>query len=152
MIFANKKNVRDGRLTIFLAMACALVFADMTPFYQKLAEKLYTADANGVKLCVDQNTKMFAGKCSGHAGEGETSLQVPGNLTPFFFQPLPVNSAENEMLMTVKGIGPVLAGDIIDYRQQVGPFTKVEDLMSLKGVGLKRANYLATVLTFEETL
>jgi competence ComEA-like helix-hairpin-helix protein len=148
MIFTNKYKVRDSRLTILLAIGCALVFADMTFPDQKPADKLIAA--GGVKLCLDQNSRLVAGKCERLTGVGVGPLQIPANLTPLFFKPLPINSAENEMLMTIKGIGPVMAGYIIEYRQQFGPFTKVEDLMALKGVGVKRANYLATVLTFDE--
>ena len=46
-----------------------------------------------------------------------------------------VNTATIEQLMTVKGIGPTTAQNIIDYRTTNGPFKVVEDLDKVKGIG-----------------
>ncbi len=54
------------------------------------------------------------------------------------------------MLMTVQGIGPAMAEDIVAYRHQFGPFTSSEDLLKLPGIGPKRAAKFATVFTFTE--
>jgi len=35
------------------------------------------------------------------------------------------------------GVGPVVAGRIVSYRQTVGPFRRVEDLQQVKGIGEK---------------
>lgn len=69
---------------------------------------------------------------------------------PFLFQAIPINSAEKEILMTVKGIGPSLAESIISYRQRFGPFGSIEDLTKVNGVGSKRAASLAPFLLFDE--
>ena len=46
-----------------------------------------------------------------------------------------VNTATVEELKTLKGIGDVLAQNIIDYRRTYGPFTKPEDLLEVSGIG-----------------
>ncbi|OGR18278.1 MAG: hypothetical protein A2X81_02440 [Desulfobacterales bacterium GWB2_56_26] len=63
---------------------------------------------------------------------------------------MPLNSADKEMLMTVKGIGPTLAESIITYRQNYGPLKNIEDLTKIPGVGTKRAASLAPFLLLGE--
>jgi competence protein ComEA len=46
-----------------------------------------------------------------------------------------VNTASVEELETLPGIGPVLAGAIIEFREQHGPFTAVEQLEEVSGIG-----------------
>ncbi len=46
-----------------------------------------------------------------------------------------INSATLEDLCTLKGIGPVRAADIIEYRQKNGPFRDPADLERVKGIG-----------------
>lgn len=74
----------------------------------------------------------------------------PAAHAPFFFEAIPINSANKEMLMTVKGIGPSLAESILSYRQRFGPLKSVEDLTKIQGVGTKRAASLAPSLFFGE--
>lgn len=81
---------------------------------------------------------------------GDTRQILPAVHAPFFFKAIPINSADKEMLMTVKGIGPSLAGSIISYRQRFGPLNDVEDLTKIQGVGAKRAASLAPFLLFDE--
>jgi len=75
---------------------------------------------------------------------------VPAHYTPFFFLPVPINSADKELLMTIKGIGPALADTIVSYREQFGPFKNSLDLQNLHGIGARRAASLTTELTFIE--
>ena len=52
--------------------------------------------------------------------------------------PVDVNSADAQSLSdALTGIGPAIAGAIVDYRKEHGPFTDVDDLLNVKGVGPK---------------
>ncbi|SFC52456.1 competence protein ComEA [Bacillus sp. 491mf] len=48
-----------------------------------------------------------------------------------------INIATKEQLEKISGIGPRKAENIIKYREQHGPFQKVEDLLEVDGIGEK---------------
>ena len=49
-----------------------------------------------------------------------------------------INSATAEQLQTLPGIGPALAKTIIEHRTKSGKFSKIEELLNVKGVGEKK--------------
>jgi len=60
-----------------------------------------------------------------------------------------LNTATLEELTKLKGIGPAYAQRIIDYRQNYGPFEKIEDLMKVKGIGQKIFDTNKDIITVE---
>jgi competence protein ComEA len=57
------------------------------------------------------------------------------NAAGFAAGPVDINSADKEALMAVKGVGERRAEAIISYREKNGPFSSVEDLMEVEGIG-----------------
>jgi len=49
--------------------------------------------------------------------------------------PIDINSAFEEELCRLSGIGPVTAASIIEYRERVSPFFSVEELIHVPGIG-----------------
>jgi competence protein ComEA len=49
--------------------------------------------------------------------------------------PISLNRANAAALETLPGVGPVLAGRIVAFRDQNGPFEQVEDLLQVPGIG-----------------
>ena len=63
---------------------------------------------------------------------------------PFVRKPAPsvgsrinINTATSQELQTLRGVGPALAGRIIEYRQISGGFSSVDDLTNVRGIGEK---------------
>jgi competence protein ComEA len=52
--------------------------------------------------------------------------------------PIDINRAAAEELVTLKGIGPVLAKNIVEYRRKNGPFKNIDELTRVKGIGAKK--------------
>jgi competence protein ComEA len=50
-------------------------------------------------------------------------------------QKIDINRAEPWLLDALPGIGEVTAQAIVDYRNENGPFERVEDLLNVKGIG-----------------
>lgn len=50
-------------------------------------------------------------------------------------QPLDLNTATEEQLDTLPGVGPVTAQRIVDRRRKQGPFTSIEQLGEIEGIG-----------------
>ncbi|ANM32075.1 hypothetical protein ABI59_04305 [Acidobacteria bacterium Mor1] len=48
-----------------------------------------------------------------------------------------LNKASAEQLVTLPGVGPAIAKRIVAFREENGPFKRVEDLLKVRGVGEK---------------
>ena len=62
-----------------------------------------------------------------------------------------INIADKTALMTLSGIGEVKAKTIIDYRNANGPFSKIEDIMNVSGIGTATFNNIKDHITVEGT-
>lgn len=49
-----------------------------------------------------------------------------------------VNTAGLEELQGIRGLGPVLAQRVIDYRSAHGTFARLEDLNQVPGIGMSK--------------
>ena len=50
-------------------------------------------------------------------------------------QKIDINRAEPWLLQALPGIGEVTTQKIVDYRNENGPFNRIEDLLQVKGIG-----------------
>ena len=50
-------------------------------------------------------------------------------------EPVDINAADVEELATLPGIGEKLARRIVDYRAEHGPFSTVDELVNVSGIG-----------------
>lgn len=84
--------------------------------FQHLADSLNRVDKHGEsrKLSEDKKQETPASGLSGR---------------------IDINRASKEQLMSLPGIGAVIAERIIAYREQHGPFTQAEQLLNVKGIG-----------------
>ncbi|MDR1873872.1 MAG: ComEA family DNA-binding protein [Synergistaceae bacterium] len=61
--------------------------------------------------------------------------------------PIDINRATAEELTALKGIGPVLAKKIVDYRTQNGRFRNLEDLLQVRGIGKSKLETFRSSVT-----
>jgi len=64
---------------------------------------------------------------------------------------LNLNTATAAELEALPGIGPALAQRIVEYREQHGPFTTVEDLLAVSGIGPAKLEQLRPYITVEDS-
>ena len=73
----------------------------------------------------------------GEAGTYTITTRRPAQepVVPESALPVNINTATAEELDVLPGIGPALAGRIIAYREEHGPFAAAEDLLEVSGIG-----------------
>lgn len=83
----------------------------------------------------------------------ETAKNAPGNLfgnsDPLFTYPLDLNEASQEALESIPGIGPSKAQDILDYKEIIGRFSSLEELLNVSGIGEATLDILRDYLYVE---
>ena len=65
------------------------------------------------------------------------STNRPAFGASLFFYRIDLNRATARELVQLPGVGEVIAKRIVDFREEHGPFKRVEDLMKVKGIGEK---------------
>ncbi|MGI8418172.1 MAG: helix-hairpin-helix domain-containing protein [Nakamurella sp.] len=82
---------------------------------------------------------------SGPAGGTITSrTSTSGKATP---SPINLNTADEAALESLPGVGPVMAGNILAWRQQNGSFSSIDQLQEVTGIGPARYAQLAPLVT-----
>ena len=68
-------------------------------------------------------------------GEEDPPVEPPVRAPGGVGRQVNLNTADQAALESLPGIGPAIAGRIIDYRQANGPFERIEDVMDVSGIG-----------------
>lgn len=82
---------------------------------------------DGQHLHIPSRAEVTAGAAASGLGQGAATPTARG--------PVNINKASANQLLALPGIGPVLAGRIVAYRAANGSFSKVDDLLSVQGIG-----------------
>ena len=120
-----------------------------------------TADANDTSINMavklEDGTKVYIPKL----GEGDRSKDRSGLITmndecnpsttevSLQIDRININSATEEDLDMLPGIGPEKAKEIIAYRQQYGNFEHIEDILLVPGIGAKLFEDIEGLITTE---
>lgn len=87
----------------------------------------------------------------GNAEEGALPVVsggiVPGSDSPG--TPININTASLEELDRLPGIGPSIAQRIIDYRQENGSFTAIEEVQNVSGIGPAKYEEIKDLITLQ---
>ncbi len=82
-----------------------------------------------------------AGAAGGAAGG------VPGDPAEGGAGPVDLNTATADQLDTLPGVGPSTAAAIIDHRDASGPFSSVDELLDVRGIGEAKLEALRDLVT-----
>lgn len=87
------------------------------------------SDLNQARVVADgEQIYIYAKSSSTYAQKNSPAIARPRSL-------ISINQASAKDFETLKGIGPVLASRIVQYRKAHGPFSTVDDLLKVPGIG-----------------
>ena len=87
-----------------------------------------TSDINQARILKDgEQIYVYPAAVSGTGGISRPAIRKNG--------PILINRATVKDFESLDGIGPVLANRIVTYRKTNGPFTAIEDLLKVPGIG-----------------
>jgi competence protein ComEA len=106
--------------------------ADADQSAVNLAAKLL----DGQKIVVPKiNTPILGTNIDANITGTQKPASQPNVATPSTDNPLDLNTATQEQLDLLPGIGPTRAADIIAYRTQHGSFKTIDEIMNVSGIG-----------------
>jgi competence protein ComEA len=104
------------------------------------------ADLGGLNLAAElEDGRQVLVPERARRGGGGAAVAPPAE--PAEGQPLNLNTATLEQLDTLSGIGPTTAQKILDFREEKGGFSSVEELGEISGIGDKRLATLREEVT-----
>ena len=122
----------DKRQTLVLIGLSLIVIAGILMYVALSQPKVYVQDeiteittqATQSESSVYYNTQYV-----------QTTIVNTSSATEFVNYPININTATVQELCTVDGIGEKRAEAIVQYRQQIGGYTSVEQIKNIQGIG-----------------
>lgn len=90
---------------------------------------------NLAAVLTDGQQIMVGSGAAQTAGTAATGTTTTGGASPAGDAPVDLNTATAEQLDTLPDVGPVTAQSIIEWREENGGFTSVQELLEVDGIG-----------------
>ena len=107
-------------------------------------DKVYIPSIEEEKTLGNQNNNISVNTVGKHTNNGNNSNN---NVNITKNNKININTANVSELKQITGIGESTANKIIDYRQNVGKFKKIEDIKEVKGIGDSKFESLKNKIT-----
>lgn len=107
-------------------------------------DKVYIPSIEEEKTLGNQNNNISVNTVGKHANNGNN---LNNNVSITKNNKININTANVSELKQITGIGESTANKIIDYRQNVGKFKKIEDIKEVKGIGESKFESLKNKIT-----
>ena len=107
-------------------------------------DKVYIPSIEEEKTLGNQNNNISVNTVGKHTNNGNNSNN---NVNITKNNKININTANVSELKQITGIGESTANKIIDYRQNVGKFKKIEDIKEVKGIGDAKYESLKNKIT-----
>lgn len=103
--------------------------------------------ADGQQVVVPERASASGGVAPGDVGTDDVTAAGAATAPAAGAGPVNLNAATVEQLDGLDGIGPGLAGRILDWRKEHGGFRTIDDLAQVPGIGPKRLEALKGAVT-----
>ena len=122
-----KEKLPHTLILVAVALVACAVITGYNAFYvppTSLPQVIYTQQGTVPSGALESGTEP--------ALQSSTQAQTQPNVALYKIN---INTADEQKLQELEGIGPVLARRIVEYREQNGSFQQLEELKNVKGIG-----------------
>lgn len=84
-------------------------------------------------------------------GYAPAAISNPSKQENVPIDPVNINTATNEELCELPGIGEVLAGRIVAYRTEHGEFKRIDEIMNVSGIGTGKFEKIKNSIMITQT-
>ena len=150
-LLVEKPWHREGLEIVLSTPSCYITFCVVGEVQRP---GIYGLD--GCDLCLEDAVDA-AGGYTGNADRNALALAAPLSYGDVIRVPchgdvpqrVNINNADLWLLQALPGIGSTLAGRIVEYREEKGPFGSVDELMMVNGIGQHVFDGLKDLVTVE---
>ena len=140
----NTKNVVSWFMVVFIIAMTVIALVISLPNFIGVEKVKYTTTSYQTYTTTSHSTEKTKNSEIKTTTLSTTTTQASNEDITF---PLDLNTATAEQLTTVPGIGEVYAKRIIEFREEIGNFSNLSELMNIKGIGKKRLEKWSPYLT-----
>ncbi|KAL4233991.1 Endonuclease/exonuclease/phosphatase domain-containing protein 1 [Mactra antiquata] len=119
--------------------------------FKRVEDLALVSGVGAAKLETFRN-EICVKKANGSNGSSRNSPSSGRNVRESATRVFNLNSSNVFQLMKIKGVGQTLAENIVTYRDKKGPFTNIDDLIKVKGIGPHVLSAIKPQLTLDDNL
>lgn len=144
------KRFRFGWIILFLIIIFFFFLLGRSLGMRKPSDVIHVLTSRQIE---DEQTRLVGGNTSRSAETTAETTEEKHNTETVLEKEngkLNVNTASESDLIALPGIGDVLARRIVEYREENGAFSSVDDLRCVDGIGEKKLDGIRDYVTVED--